>query len=850
MDANEHESPLRMSPETIAREWREERRKRKEAEDRVKDEQNKRQKVEHELKRERDQVKIECDQVKRERDQVKREHDQVKREHDQVKREHDQVKREHDQVKELLKQVQEGITFGEYLQLYHELGTDNLLVQDKKFCTKGTTSVEGKYYPEKILPWKGCEAALRTYYNELRNIFHPPGLEPKRLFSSDKNLGNNACRRPLSCENDVRYHQRRAVETPVESILSELIKLDPEKAEDLEVGCGVEFKDHTNSLTDNEQPTRRLASDRICIHLQPGQNQDNKRSCAFVVEYKPPHRLSGDDLRKALETPRLCQTVISGAADGEGVAAKAITQTFDYMVNLGHEYSYLTTAEAFVFLRVRRVKGKQKYFNRLYYHMVEPKKEVKDKKDFFYSAISQVASFCLMSFKSRKGHKDWLAMAEQVSAAKEKGEEGPIKIWRSADAANYLPLDDISVSESSQSSWHPSSQESASQESASQESASEESAFQESASQEYASEESAFQESASEESASQESASEESASQESASQESAAAAVDSEGNGKGDAGEGGGSRGVLGTASTASGPGPGAANVGTGRLPGHRSGSGRPSQRRGRPRRYCTQACLMGLKRASPLDGNCANVAAHRRPGDGVHHPITADDFPRLLQQQLSQSVHRHCMPLGLQGSRGALFKLTLTGYGYTFVGKGTVSSYVPDLRREGRWYRQLDKLQGDAVPVYLGNIDLTRGYYLDLDVNIVHMLLMSWGGPCLVSIDGPGEADMVDLKVEIERTLREVLAVGMMRGDTQQANMLWSAERHRVMLINFDRATRVPIPRRVWELRGKKWKQGAKDSHISHRKHSHISHRKHSHISHRKHRVRVNALLTSGGPA
>jgi hypothetical protein len=190
-----------------------------------------------------------------------------------------------------------------------------------------------------------------------------------------------------------------------------------------------------------------------------------------------------------------------------------------------------------------------------------------------------------------------------------------------------------------------------------------------------------------------------------------------------------------------------------------------------------------------------------------VHHPITGDDFPRLLREQLGQTVHRHCKPLGLQGSRGALFKLTLTGYGYTFVAKGTVSSYVPDLRREGRWYQKLDRLQGDAVPVYLGNIDLMTGYYLDLDVDIVHMLLMSWGGQGVDKVDG---ADVPDMAGETERTLREVLKAGVVHGDARPANMLWNAERRRVMLVDFDRSALVPTPKRVGELTGKKRKRQA----------------------------------------
>lgn len=37
--------------------------------------------------------------------------------------------------------------------------------------------------------------------------------------------------------------------------------------------------------------------------------------------------------------------------------------------------------------------------------------------------------------------------------------------------------------------------------------------------------------------------------------------------------------------------------------------------------------------------------------------------------------------PLGKQGSRGALFRLTLKSYGFTFVAKGTVRAFKAKLK-------------------------------------------------------------------------------------------------------------------------------------------------------------------------
>lgn len=150
------------------------------------------------------------------------------------------------------------------------------------------------------------------------------------------------------------------------------------------------------------------------------------------------------------------------------------------------------------------------------------------------------------------------------------------------------------------------------------------------------------------------------------------------------------------------------------------------SGNRGVQRKYCTQKCLLGIVRRSRLDNNCPNASLHPRVCE--KHAIDRSKFLNLVQKQLAKDLDHHCKLLGLQGARGALFKITLASHGYVFVGKGTVQAFVPDLLHEGKIYRRLTKLQGTAVPLYLGNIDLDQWYYLDLGVRILHMLLMSWG--------------------------------------------------------------------------------------------------------------------------
>ncbi len=54
------------------------------------------------------------------------------------------------------------------------------------------------------------------------------------------------------------------------------------------------------------------------------------------------------------------------------------------------------------------------------------------------------------------------------------------------------------------------------------------------------------------------------------------------------------------------------------------------------------------------------------------------------------------------------------------------MTAFEAKLKHEGLVYRHLDEVQGELVPVYLGNISLVCPYFLDVGVRIVHMLLMS----------------------------------------------------------------------------------------------------------------------------
>ncbi|KAI9870705.1 MAG: hypothetical protein M1830_003903, partial [Pleopsidium flavum] len=170
----------------------------------------------------------------------------------------------------------------------------------------------------------------------------------------------------------------------------------------------------------------------------------------------------------------------------------------------------------------------------------------------------------------------------------------------------------------------------------------------------------------------------------------------------------------------------------------------------------------------------------HRKEVKGDRHSIDIRTFVKLIPDQPGGrgGLDRDCEPLGKQGARGALFKLTLVLHGYTFVGKGTVSVFVEDLNHECQIYRKLDRIQGDAVPVYLGNIDLINRDFVDVGVWIVHMLLMSWGGERAEEDEG----NMMNLKEQVQRSVKEIRRAGGLHGDVRRSNILWNWERKRAI--------------------------------------------------------------------
>ena len=217
---------------------------------------------------------------------------------------------------------------------------------------------------------------------------------------------------------------------------------------------------------------------------------------------------------------------------------------------------------------------------------------------------------------------------------------------------------------------------------------------------------------------------------------------------------------------------------------------------------YCTQACLRSLARDEELDYGCPNVLLHVRAAAAAgpaqpprKHALLKQDVAELVQSQLLHNPDLDCECFndrGLRGAVGCLFKITLTGYGYTFVAKGVAAHNGHKLRREMRVYDMLAPQQGTLIPVCLGIAALRLPYPLGNFQVVTHMLLMSYAGAPLHTrkVQKLAHARGIDLDEEAARTVRALAALGFVDEDEESTvNFAWCDEIGRVMKIDFDQA-------------------------------------------------------------
>ena len=671
---------------------------------------------------------------------------------------------------EASEQETQPTTLDEYLAACHELVFTKLQVeQNPGLVSKGSlTNPQSNWCPTRLQPWPEFLQQQRRIFGLLLDAFP---CDSDRLFESKhflRTMGARIGKQSIADEKGLEVFLHNAVEDPVRSIVDQLVQ-NPAAREYLDLGDGIVFENHPHALSDTAEevvdrqtrPTppstpghgenlKKLQADQICVYRSDG--SQGRRTRAFICEYKPPHKLTIQHLHVGLQIRDICTEVVNRKTipasedtearfkyHAERLTASAITQTYHYMIEGGLEYSVLTTGEAIVFLKIDWDKP-----GTLFYHMAVPSIEVaaQTRDARLCTAVAQYLAFTLLAIDGLGLW--WHDQDERDRATKD------LNRWEVSFESTYrsIPDQDRSFLPDSSPGYQPSA---------------------------YGDED-----------------------------RSPIRRRKNPPRGQGHANAQVPSRRDDRSGSSDEEPDSRAPGTPTPVQRNTRQGARRSKRLAMRPRGhgtgnsgqqrpFCTQKCLLGLVRGHALDRSCPNVSLHRRvrmhSRSTCHrHPIDHAKWLQLLRAQLKETLDRGITRLDKGGARGVLFKVTLLEYGYTFVSKGTIEAFIPDLEPEAAVYRRLEDIQGIHVPVFLGAVDLRsleRTYYYDHRVYIVHLTLMSWGGESLHEARGR----MLATKEQVRRSLDAIHQRGVVHRDVRDPNILFCEETGGAMMIDFERA-------------------------------------------------------------
>ncbi|AEO59783.1 hypothetical protein MYCTH_2119902 [Thermothelomyces thermophilus ATCC 42464] len=646
-------------------------------------------------------------------------------------------------------------TLSEYLEACHNLLYANFKVEvNEKFTSKGSiTSPVGRRIPPRLEPWDDFLEEQRTIFGTLLSKF-PAHTAAFRSQHYLRTRGKVIAARSIGDEEALKLVYQDLVTEPVTLISQRLQDKDSIRAE-FDIGAGIAFETRLNALGEanresTERPrtpdgmANRFRPDQICAYRRDGADPD-QRTMAFIIEQKAPHKLTMPHLRSGLRAMNIFEEVVNRPTSppqedkealfqyhADRLVAAALTQTFDYMSQAGLTYGCLTTGQGFVFLKIDWTDPIT-----LLYHLAEPGPEVDEHRENFLccTAVSQMLAFTILALDS--------------GATGERGQDKrqrAIKKLKTWNVDWELILRSIPPTERTAPPTSPAYQPRTYK-------GVDRSPYLLRPARSRAAGRPRCRPGPAERDRSPE--------------------FDEEGS-------------EPRMPDTPSPVQPRNAQRAPARRPRGNNGNAGSSSSGSRSsnRRYCTQNCLRGLVAGMFLTRN-------RR------HPLDHASWLGLLREQLRRTLDDGVVPLRKQGARGVLFQVTLLAYGYTFVSKATTARFVPELEHEAQVYERLRPLQGDRVPVFLGAVDLRqvgRRYYYDIDVQLVYMMFVSWGG---CSLDEVEVSDMAKLEREVMRAVRALHPHGVAHTDMRDANILWNAETERAMVIDFEQAVLAEPPRR-----------------------------------------------------
>ncbi|KAI9778203.1 MAG: hypothetical protein M1839_008320 [Geoglossum umbratile] len=233
-----------------------------------------------------------------------------------------QITAEHRTAAELLTR---STTLSEYLNLCHTHLSQAIAVKaDLTLSTQGdgVPNIKGKTRPHFMCPWPDFADSQNPAWLGLRETYP---LSNPRVFPHLAYL--NTCGQDITIcllanESGVAYLQRPSVKNPVSKILHHLHTL-PDLRDGFHLdSTGVGFDNHPDALSDRAEevienmadltlrrpltPVRHTSNppdplwpDQICVYTTKVEGEPTNR-VAFIIECKPPHKITPDLLRLSL----------------------------------------------------------------------------------------------------------------------------------------------------------------------------------------------------------------------------------------------------------------------------------------------------------------------------------------------------------------------------------------------------------------------------------------------------------------------------------------------------------------------------------------------------------------------
>ncbi|KAI1839791.1 hypothetical protein JX266_013997 [Neoarthrinium moseri] len=620
-------------------------------------------------------------------------------EEEQRRREEEQRRRE--EAEELAKETRPQ-ALEQYLEACHSLSLAIQVVTDRSLTTQGdTTNPTGRIYPRRIIPWDDFAAGQEAIWERLTG----GSFSSQPVFPTSNQLAYvRSLIHSISSELGLRDFERDTVENAVRKLFGEAFR-DPQIRSGLGLQGDISFESHTNlggdvntiseslgnvSISEHNTGAKSAApktarrrnrgkgnrADQFCIY----RNEDGQNIPAVAIEYKPPYKLTQEEivvgLRSAIQPQRdvIHMTGDSFEFASRTLAAAVVTQLFSYMIGKGVQYGYVCTGEVFIFLFIPEDPAT------VYYFVSVPNLDVLDDDPtrLHRTAVAQVFAFILQAVRAEPPPASWHdAAAELDTWAMEFDDvlrdipatvrkERPTSAYKPQRWKNFMrpPIRTRSRCKPVQDAFPSQS--------------------------------------------------------------------DDEDDGDGPASP---------TPDRSSHKSTTAEVQAAGQIRGRREQEERQTRKhRIQDRPFCSRHCLSGLVSGGPIDSSCPNAKDHK-PAHISRSEFLCRTRDQLAKDRGPEA---DCTPLYRAGATGALFKVRLSSHGYTLVAKAMQQPDLPRLPHEETAYNHIKPMQGDGVPIFLGLVDLVLPYYYDCGVFTQFMFLSWEGKPLSESIEELNKHDIV----------------------------------------------------------------------------------------------------------